>query len=106
VLGKSLDQQEVVFFERAGDAGHHLAVVDRLPDPVATRPASFRDPDFEIELNGLRHLALPVVYADQDVEPQIGYENGVHRDGGRGQATYLVVQRLACAFGTMAVIVS
>src|SRR4026208_260245 len=80
VFRERFDEQETILADAALDSRNDLGVIDRVADPVrALHPGG--EPDLEIELHGLRHAALPFVYADQHLEPVILNEDRVHRMG-------------------------
>jgi hypothetical protein len=52
-------QQEVLLAEQLLDTADDLAVVDGVAYPAAFRRVLAGQPDFQVELYGLRHFALP-----------------------------------------------
>src|SRR6266545_7996142 len=64
VLGQCFDEHEPVFSETLFDPRDHFCIIDRIADLVGALGPR-RQPDFEIELDRLRHAALPLVDADE-----------------------------------------
>ena len=64
VLGQRFQQRKVFVGENIVDAVDDQRIIERVMDVVGLACAASGQGDFQVELDGLRHDALPRVYAD------------------------------------------
>lgn len=78
VLGQCFHQREVPFAQYILDVLRHLGIIQRVVDVVAIAGAAVGQRDLKVELQGLRHVLLAFVNADQCRDLEFAYKDNVH----------------------------
>ena len=77
-LGQRFEQVEMAAGKFGLDAAHDVGVVERVLDVVGFAGAAVGQRDVEVDLQGLRCLLLPFVYADKGFDLEFAQKDDVH----------------------------
>lgn len=75
---RMFQQRKMLFREEFADVGDNFSVIDGVFDAIAVRGVFAAQSDFQIKLDGLRHLFFPLVDTDAGFDAQLADEYGVH----------------------------
>ena len=75
---RMFQQRKMLFREEFADVGDNLSVINGVFDAIAVRGVFAAQSDFQIKLDGLRHLFFPLVDTDAGFDAQFADEYGVH----------------------------
>ena len=78
VFGEGFKQVEVAAGQHFLEVAHDLGIIQRVGNVVALAGAGVGQGDVQVDLQGLRHDALPVVYAYECVDLEFAQKDDVH----------------------------